>query len=457
MREVRFEERFGEVRSVLQQAPGREVFDVLVGVLSSMSRQDAARFEVEVMPYARAGLERWYAQCPPGMVQWEAPLMVVGRVAQSAVVQGSRWLGLVRELGLMEAKGAVFDALGSPEREEGLARLEALSLRLAKPSLEQVARVLATGWARRLALLNLCGVALGDGLVGMEGSALRVLDVSQTSMSGASARVLEGFEGLEELDMQRLSAPWGQVQRLVREGRWQRLRRLSLGGIGFDEGQGGVALARASYIAGLEELYWSGAVGGDEAVTGVLQAARGLVSLRANTSGGSWALDEVLCGDRGHRMRRLEVSAVVCRGEVEGGELLEVVSLSQASAEALRAFCGLPELGRVRELMLVPGQGAEAAMVEGLVGARGLTGVEVMELSGVLTTRELERLLRAECMRGVRELRLWWLRSLDREQLRVLIAAREALPGLEALRVIQGVSEWAREEVAGTWLEGLLR
>jgi hypothetical protein len=151
------------------------------------------------------------------------------------------------------------------------------------------------------------------------------------------------------------------------------------------------------------------------------------------------------------------VSAVVCRGEVEGGELLEVVSLSQASAEALRAFCGLPELGRVRELMLVPGQGAEAAMVEGLVGARGLTGVEVMELSGVLTTRELERLLRAECMRGVRELRLWWLRSLDREQLRVLIAAREALPGLEALRVIQGVSEWAREEVAGTWLEGLLR
>jgi hypothetical protein len=456
MREQTFEARFGELRSLLSGEVGQAGFDAVAGVLSSMARQDPARFEAEVLYYTRTALERWYA--PLTDENWTMGPQLTGRVAEAAVAQGAAWLAVVRTLELQELKRAALgEALARCERLE---RLEVLKVWSAALPADVMARLLDAPWMGQLAGINLASAKLGDALgVWRERPAarLRWLELSHATLTQASMDGIAALPGLEVLRIGWSGHTDDVLARLLRMGRWERLRGLTIGESLAGTGCGRAtaeALASARWARGLERLdvgnpRWSAAT-----IDEVLAALPGLRQLSVSAAmGQGWRIDETL--RRLPQLVRLSLSPAEVGGPLEGGEALEVLGLHGCDAATAEALAGA-RLERLHTLSLHLQRGAEEAMAETLARGAGSSGVRRAEIGGALTAAQLERMLSGEWTRGVEELRLWSVWTMDEAMLHVLLGARERLPALRALRVCSNVEARARELFAGTWLERTL-
>ena len=453
MREQTFEARFGELRSLLSGEVGQAGYDAVLGVLSSMARQDPARFEAEVLYYTRGALERWYA--PLTDENWSMGSQLTGRIAEAAVSQGAAWLAVVRTLELQEVKRA---ALGEALARCGrLERLEVLKLWSAALPADVWTRLLDAPWMGQLVGLNLASAQFGDALgVWRERPAarLRWLEVSHAKITQTS---LDGIAALPGLEVLRIG--WGgladdALAQLLRTGGWERLRGLTMGESLAGTGCGRAtaeALVSARWARGLERLdvgnpRWSAA-----ATDEVLAALPGLRQLGVSAAAGEgWRLDDVL--RRLPRLERLSLSPVEVGGPLEGGESLEVLALHGCEAATVEAVANA-RLERLHTLSLHPQRGTEGAMAEALARAAGLSGLRRAEISGALTAAQVDRMLDGEWARTVEELRLWSLWMADEATLHVLLGAQERLCALRALRVPNALEARARELFAGTWLD----
>ena len=188
MSDDRFGVLFGELRSLLNEGASDAGVEAVAGALSVMRREAPERFEAEVLPYASAGLDRWYAAAT-----YPLQYALRGRVALVGLQADVSWLRVVRALDLRDEQkpGAAIDAL---LRCTQLTRLEVL----ATPD------KLSGGGLRRLA----------QGLGGLKqlftqaphGTQDRPLDAILSGPMGASLELLE-MQGAGVTDAARASCP----------------------------------------------------------------------------------------------------------------------------------------------------------------------------------------------------------------------------------------------------------
>ena len=176
MSDDRFGELFGELRSLLNEGASDAGVEAVAGALSGLRREGPERFEAEVLPYASAMLERWYAG-----VTHPLQYALRGRVALAGLQADVSWLRVVRALDLRDEQktGAAIDAL---VRCTQLTRLEALATpdKLSGGGLRRLAQAQGLGGLKQLLATE-----------APRGTHDRPLDVLLSGPMGASLELLE--------------------------------------------------------------------------------------------------------------------------------------------------------------------------------------------------------------------------------------------------------------------------
>jgi hypothetical protein len=427
-------DRFGELRSLLQQAPSQERFDAVVGVLSSMRRQDGERFDAEVFQYSRDGLERWYALCPlDGRHEW---LALSGRVALAALRAQVSWLELMRGLDLThipKAAGLV-DALVSCERLE---RLEALMLP-GKMAASSLARVLAAPCVGGLRFLWMSEQRAGslDALGSARLERLVALSLFSSELGEEAVRgIVEGMPELEVLDLGYSVMEEGQLERLLAGLRGRGLRRLALGS--------GAAGERvwAMLTEVVEEARMAvldlGGLGWSEAALGAMCAWEGgeVEALRSRNymgqEGAMWPLERLLGSPLGRRLRRVELMNVQGgTGAWEGSDVLEECDLSGIDNAGFEALCAarLPALRKL-ELSLSE-QGWEVSALD----AARLPALRELRLSFYAGSGSAP-LWRGTLCEQLETLWLWGHAPMDEAEVALMAQVVERCGALETLYI----------------------
>jgi hypothetical protein len=499
-----FEVRFGELRSLLQQAPSQLGFDAVVASLVTMMHEARGRFEAEVLPYALGSLERWYAACPVEL----AGQLVVPRVrALSAIQQKMPWLEVARGIELEGMrKGKLLSALARSER---LGRLEWLSLRGVRCEEEVWREVLSAPWMEQLVALRLGSVLLLSALEvwrGRDMGRLRMLDMGVAPCRDASLEVLSELVGLEQLvalrlgsvlllsalevwrgrDMGRLRmldmgvAPCRDAslevlselvgleqlvlpsstsrarRELLRVARWEGLRQLSFGESSsmMEEDELEVLVGRGWP---LEVLLLPRCFRHDAEVAARVGRIGALRRLRiVGRHDASWPL-EALLGGVGESLEMLDLVGVTCeQGAVLSAPRLRALRLWTCTLGVAQAVCGSSGLGALRELSLYVEAGAGGALCEALAGASGLGQVRILRVGRGLSSAHVRRLLCGELVPGLELLEL----GVDLEDgygvASALVEREDVLGEVSKVRVPYQVRGQVKERCAGTWLEGRL-
>jgi hypothetical protein len=447
-----FEVRFGELRSLLQQAPSQEGFDAVVASLVTMMHEARGRFEAEVLPYALGSLERWYAACPVEL----AGQLVVPRVrALSAIQQKMPWLEVARGIELEGMrKGKLLSALARSER---LGRLEWLSLRGVRCEEEVWREVLSAPWMEQLVALRLGSVLLLSALEvwrGRDMGRLRMLDMGVAPCRDASLEVLSELVGLEQLVLP--SSTSRARRELLRVARWEGLRQLSFGESSsmMEEDELEVLVGRGWP---LEVLLLPRCFRHDAEVAARVGRIGALRRLRiVGRHDASWPL-EALLGGVGESLEMLDLVGVTCeQGAVLSAPRLRALRLWTCTLGVAQAVCGSSGLGALRELSLYVEAGAGGALCEALAGASGLGQVRILRVGRGLSSAHVRRLLCGELVPGLEVLEL----GVDLEDgygvASALVEREDVLGEVSKVRVPYQVRGQVKERCAGTWLEGRL-
>jgi hypothetical protein len=447
-----FEVRFGELRSLLQQAPSQLGFDAVVASLVTMMHEARGRFEAEVLPYALGSLERWYAACPVEL----AGQLVVPRVrALSAIQQKMPWLEVARGIELEGMrKGKLLSALARSER---LGRLEWLSLRGVRCEEEVWREVLSAPWMEQLVALRLGSVLLLSALEvwrGRDMGRLRMLDMGVAPCRDASLEVLSELVGLEQLVLP--SSTSRARRELLRVARWEGLRQLSFGESSsmMEEDELEVLVGRGWP---LEVLLLPRCFRHDAEVAARVGRIGALRRLRiVGRHDASWPL-EALLGGVGESLEMLDLVGVTCeQGAVLSAPRLRALRLWTCTLGVAQAVCGSSGLGALRELSLYVEAGAGGALCEALAGASGLGQVRILRVGRGLSSAHVRRLLCGELVPGLEVLEL----GVDLEDgygvASALVEREDVLGEVSKVRVPYQVRGQVKERCAGTWLEGRL-
>jgi hypothetical protein len=355
-----FGERFGEVRSALQQAPSQEGFERLLWMLTCMHKQDAARFEAQVFSYAREGLERWYAACPLG-------LDGVGELVCTGA-RGDRWRVVGRaprgervaraprgEVWLKVARSARVTVNWREEQRLAGARMERLERLCLIPKMYseyELSAALRAPWLEQLTGLEARGLMLGGGLASWSGrdlGRLEALDLTGAYVSDWYLRAVGALEGLRMVGLPyglymyrflrhssgRHGADWhrvaeleGRLVGLIEGARWRAVEVLS--GELWTEAMTRAVAARGWPVREVRlagGCSWSGRRRNPGVVAGVIEALEGLERLRVVGA----SLAEIVLGEG---LREVEVL------EAEAGGMVSAVSGVERLSWSARAGSG---------------------------------------------------------------------------------------------------------------------
>jgi hypothetical protein len=424
------EDVFGELRSLLSQAPSEALWEQICALCDAEVAHDAGRFEAEVLPYVSDGLLGWPDALRTAPQGWIDAISAAGahpcgslvrRIARQPAGDGrllaAPCLAQVTELSL--------SVLGVPSADalEGASMLKAL-------------RVLELGNAdpqgagvRFEQMPALTTLHAGFGERSGRGPLLDAL--KRSGRLAALEALWMGCAGLEAADMERLDvckqlrelAVWSN-HRLGDAGvaaacealKEAPLVHLNVGGCGLT----GASVARIAQTPWrLEQLLiWGNALSEDAAtVLGEHEAFGALRMLQLSKTGLSGAalapllsrrgpqpLRELRCADQG------ELSAASWSAAAQGDTArgLEVLHARQAKLGAGGAFEGLlegMEGGRMRRL-LIPSNKLGAAHMMALRDAR-LPNLRELDLSdNLITNAGLEALLAASWFEGLEILKV---------------------------------------------------
>jgi hypothetical protein len=406
---------FGELRSLLSEAGSEARFEALVGVLSRLRREAPERFEAEVLPYASAGLERWYA----GQT-YPLQYALRGRVAVEALRADVSWLQVVRALDLSEERkaGAALDAL--------LACTQLTQLELLMPpdqlSSAGMRRLVSSPLMSRLAALRLWGREIGGELEAWAAAPperLRGLELWFCRLDERIMAPLLALSGqLERLELDH--AELDGASRLLREGSWAALRSL---GLHKQAGRGDCeALTELMRRASLESLT-AREVRWQHDVAAELWRAGGLAGLKKliiSTLYGVYplSLDALLSAPLASSLETLEIQRMTLTSDAAPGRCPRLASLliKEASAATVRWMMAheLPAL-RTLELNAIPDEALLATMADLCDARRKLDKLTLWPGRGLLNDAASSALV--------------WraARALDLETLYVYLASGETL------------------------------
>jgi hypothetical protein len=464
---MRFEQAFGELRSLLSQAPSELLWEQLCALCDAAVAVDAARFEAEVLPYVSDGLEGWPDALRRLQASWVDAIVKEGwhpcgplvrrldrhlthdaarllaapclaqvtevslfgiSVARLDALEGASMLGSLRvlTLGGADPKGAhkVFRSAaalkelhaGSCSREEGAQLLKALR---------------TSKWLAQLEVLTMGGEGFGAAQAAGLGACVRLRELGVWSNPAfGDAGVAALCEALHDAPLERLTVGRCGVTEVevIAQARW-RLERLSIWGNALS-GQALRRLGAHEAFSALRQLDVSNML------------LRGGVLAPLLSRRGAQPLRELRC----ERLPELsEVSwRAAARGETARG--LEVLSAGGARLSAGGALEGLVagmDDGRMRQLLL-PGCGLEAAHMATLRDAR-LPDLRELDLcDNRIGDAGLQVLLEARWVEGLETLKVSGC-GLSVATVKML---REQAPRLGALRTLYlGVSDiWSDQE-----------
>ena len=351
---------FGELRSLLSREGSEEGFEAVVVALSRLRREGPERFEAEVLPYASAGLERWYVEA--ALLQYA----LTGRMAVAAMAADVSWLRVVRALDLREERkaGAALDALLECTQ---LTRLEVL----APP--ERLSRAGMRRLATSPLMSCLVGLQLWSREIGGELESwadrpperLRGLDIMFCQLDERSVAPLLALSGqLERLALDFTTMEG--LERLLREGSWSALKALELPKrSGRADCEALEALTRRTSLEALvaRDVRWPSDVA-DALWRAAELAGLKRLTVMAERDAPVLSLDVILSGPMGASLEQLEIQYAAVTGAAAQVRCpqLATLMLKDLTPEATRWLMAqeLPALRKVELGSLAP---AELAMV----------------------------------------------------------------------------------------------
>jgi hypothetical protein len=374
---------FGELRSLLSEEASHERFRAVVLVLSGLRREAPERFEVEVLPYASAVLERWYVKAAP------LDFSVTGRVALEALRADVSWLRVVRALNLSEERTpeAALDALLACTQ---LTRLEVLAPpeRLSSAGMR---RLVSSPLMSRLAGFRIWSREVGAELeawVTQPPERLRMLDMLYCQLDERIVAPLLVLSGqLEQLALDFTTMEG--LERLLREGSWGALKTLELPkGSRRADCEALEALTRRTSLEVLtaRDVRWPA-----DAAHALWRAA-GLGGIRqltvmAEQGAPALSLDAILSGPMGPSLELLEIQYAAVTGAAAQVRCpqLATLRLKDLTPEAMRWLMAqeLPALRTVELGSLAPAE-LTTVMARLCEAPRGLDKLTVSSPSGAL-------------------------------------------------------------------------